>query len=115
MGAVAERLLLREAAGAPVVFPAGLDGPDYLSVKFWVQQVTTGLWLNPAGNAWAGGRPAVGTSGTYDAGVWKLPFTIGIEVAADGTKTNKLAVAGGKDPSRIDEALDQARAAAGLA
>ena len=33
----------------------------------------------------------------------------------DGGKNPELAVAGGKDPSRIDEALDQARAAAGIA
>ena len=36
-------------------------------------------------------------------------------VGGGGGKHPELAVAGGKDPSRIDDALDQARAAAGIA
>ena len=36
-------------------------------------------------------------------------------VGGGGGKSPDLAVAGGRDPSKIDEALDQARAAAGLA
>jgi alanyl-tRNA synthetase len=36
-------------------------------------------------------------------------------VGGGGGKNPELAVAGGRDASRIDEALDQARAAAGIA
>jgi len=36
-------------------------------------------------------------------------------VKGGGGKGAELAVAGGRDPSRLDEALDQARAAAGIA
>jgi alanyl-tRNA synthetase len=35
-------------------------------------------------------------------------------VKGGGGPSPEVAVAGGKDPSRLDEALDQARAAAGI-
>jgi alanyl-tRNA synthetase len=56
---------------------------------------------------------AVTDDGGFDAG--ELLATAAKTVGGGGGRDPKLAVAGGKDPSRIDEALDQARAAAGLA
>ena len=51
--------------------------------------------------------------GALDAG--SLIADAARTVGGGGGKNPELAVAGGKDPSRIDEALDQARAAAGIA
>ncbi len=51
--------------------------------------------------------------GGFDAGM--LIADAARTVGGGGGKNPVLAVAGGKDPSRIDDALDQARAAAGIA
>jgi alanyl-tRNA synthetase len=55
---------------------------------------------------------AVKDSG-FDAG--KLIADAARTVKGGGGKSADFAVAGGKDPSRLDEALDQARQAAGVA
>jgi alanyl-tRNA synthetase len=56
---------------------------------------------------------AATADGGFDAG--SLIAEAARTVGGGGGKNPELAVAGGKDPSRIDEALDQARTAAGIA
>jgi alanyl-tRNA synthetase len=64
-----------------------------------------------------GGGVALVSATTKDGGLdaGALIADAARTVGGGGGKNPELAVAGGKDPSRIDEALDQARAAAGLA
>jgi alanyl-tRNA synthetase len=64
-----------------------------------------------------GGGVALVSATTKDGGLdaGSLIADAARTVGGGGGKNPELAVAGGKDPSRIDEALDQARAAAGIA
>ena len=64
-----------------------------------------------------GGGVALVSATTKDGGLdaGTLIADAARTVGGGGGKHPELAVAGGKDPSRIDEALDQARAAAGIA
>jgi alanyl-tRNA synthetase len=64
-----------------------------------------------------GGGVALVSATTADGGLdaGTLIADAARTVGGGGGKHPELAVAGGKDPSRIDDALDQARAAAGLA
>ena len=57
-------------------------------------------------------RPPPRTAGSTPA---SLIADAARTVGGGGGKNPELAVAGGKDASKIDEALDQARAAAGIA
>jgi alanyl-tRNA synthetase len=64
-----------------------------------------------------GGGVALVSATTKDGGLdaGALIADAARTVGGGGGKNPELAVAGGKDPSRIDHALDQARAAAGIA
>jgi alanyl-tRNA synthetase len=64
-----------------------------------------------------GGGVALVSATTKDGGLdaGDLISVAARTVGGGGGKNPELAVAGGKDASKIDEALDQARTAAGIA
>ena len=68
------------------------------------------------GGAAEGGGAAIVSAVTADSGLHASEIiTEAARTVGGGTgKSAELAMAGGKDPSRLDEALDQARRAAGL-
>jgi alanyl-tRNA synthetase len=68
------------------------------------------------GGAPEGGGAALVAAVTKDSGLdaGGLIADAARTIGGGGGKNPELAVAGGRDPSRLDEALDQARLAAGV-
>jgi alanyl-tRNA synthetase len=109
-----------ELAGSAVdgVVVARVDGLDRDSVRDLAVAVrdTPGIRAVVLGSAPDSGGVVLVAAVTADSGLHasELLADAARAVKGGGGKSPDLAVAGGKDPAALDEALDLARAAAGL-
>jgi alanyl-tRNA synthetase len=115
-GSQAATLAGQAVDGVVVVRVDGTGRDDLRELALAVRQ-QPGIRAVVIGGEPAGGGAALVAAATKDSGLnaGELIAEGARTIGGGGGKKPDLAVAGGRDPSRLDEALDQARAAAGLA
>jgi alanyl-tRNA synthetase len=102
--------------GVVVVRVDGTGRDDLRELALAIRQ-QSGVRAVVVGGEPEGGGAALVAAATKDGGLnaGELIAEAARTIGGGGGKKPELAVAGGRDPSRLDEALDQARAAAGVA
>ena len=102
--------------GVVVVRVDGTGRDDLRELALAIRQ-QPGVRAVVVGGEPEGGGAALVAAATKDGGLnaGELITEAARTIGGGGGKKPELAVAGGRDPSRLDEALDQARAAAGVA
>jgi alanyl-tRNA synthetase len=115
-GGQAATLAARAVDGVVVVRVDGTGRDDLRELALAVRQ-QPGIRAVVVGGEPTGGGAALVAAATKDGGLHagELIAEAARTIGGGGGKKADLAVAGGRDPSRLDEALDQARVAAGVA